>query len=354
MIASTRQTDQLPGTSPDARPPGRRWQRELADAITDPAELLAIAGLGAEWLDPARAAAARFPLRVPRAFAARIRRGDPTDPLLRQVLPLGVELEDTPGYVSDPVGDLTSVAAGGVLRKYAGRALLVTTGACGIHCRYCFRREFPYAEQLASARHWSDAVAAIATDADAHEVILSGGDPLSLADHKLAELTSALAGIPHVHRLRIHTRQPVVLPSRVDDGLLAWLRGLRWPVAVVLHANHAHELDAAVADALARLRGAGATLLNQSVLLRGVNDDVDSLATLSETLFATGVLPYYVHALDAVRGAAHFDVPDDEARALHDRLVAALPGYLVPRLVREVPGAAHKVSIASGGSSTAG
>jgi EF-P beta-lysylation protein EpmB len=354
MIASTRQTDQRPGDGPGARPTGRRWQRELADAITDPAELLALAGLGPEWLAPARAAAARFPLRVPRAYAARIRAGDPADPLLRQVLPLGLELEDTAGYVADPVGDLASVASDGVLRKYAGRALLVTTGACGVHCRYCFRREFPYGEQLASAGHWAGTVAAIAADPDAHEVILSGGDPLSLADHKLAELTTALAEIPHVRRLRIHTRQPVVLPSRVDDGLLAWLRGLRWPVAIVLHVNHARELDASVAEALARLRATGAQLLNQSVLLRGVNDSAAALGALSERLFECGVLPYYLHVLDRVRGSAHFDVPDDEARALHADLVAALPGYLVPRLVREVPGAAHKVSIASAGPPRAG
>jgi EF-P beta-lysylation protein EpmB len=349
MIASERQTDQRPGIGPGPRPAGRRWQHDLADAITDPAELVALAGLGPEWLAPARAAAARFPVRVPRAYAARIRPGDPADPVLRQVLPLGVELEDSAGYVSDPVGDLASVAADGVLRKYAGRALLVATGACGVHCRYCFRREFPYGEQLASARHWAGTVAAIAADPDAHEVILSGGDPLSLADHKLAELTAALAGIPHVRRLRIHTRQPVVLPSRVDDGLLAWLRGLRWPVAIVLHVNHAQELDATVGEALGRLRASGAQLLNQSVLLRGVNDSPAALSTLSERLFECGVLPYYLHVLDRVRGSAHFDVPDEEARALHAGLVAALPGYLVPRLVREVPGVAHKVSIASAG-----
>jgi EF-P beta-lysylation protein EpmB len=354
MIASTRQTDQRPGDGPGARSTGRRWQHEFADAITDPVELVALAGLGPEWLAPARAAAARFPVRVPRAYAARIRPGDPADPLLRQVLPLGVELEDTAGYVADPVGDLASVASDGVLRKYAGRALLVTTGACGVHCRYCFRREFPYGEQLASAGHWAGTVAAIAADPDAREVILSGGDPLSLADHKLAELTSALAEIPHVRRLRIHTRQPVVLPSRVDDGLLAWLRGLRWPVAIVLHVNHAQELDASVAEALVRLRATGAQLLNQSVLLRGVNDSTAALGTLSERLFECGVLPYYLHVLDRVRGSAHFDVPDDEARALHAGLSAALPGYLVPRLVREVPGAAHKVSIASAGLSPAG
>lgn len=354
MIASRLEAHQpTVGRAADRPSPGR-WQRELADAITDPADLLAIAGLGPEWLEPARRAAALFPLRVPRAYAGRIRRGDPSDPLLRQVLPLGAECDEVPGYLSDPVGDLTSLAAGGVLRKYAGRALLVTTGACAVHCRYCFRREFPYGEQLASARHWADAIAAIANDPDAHEVILSGGDPLSLADHKLAELTAALAAVPHVRRLRIHTRQPVVLPSRVDDGLLDWLRGVPWPIAMVLHVNHANELDDEVGAALARLRAAGVQLLNQSVLLRAVNDSPHALAALSERLFDLGVVPYYLHVLDRVRGSAHFDVPDAEARALHARLTEALPGYLVPRLVREVPGAPHKVSIASGGGRTDG
>lgn len=325
-----------------------QWQRELAAAVSNPAELLEIVGLGPEWLEPARRAAAAFPLRVPRAYLARVRRGDAADPLLRQVLPLGAELDDVPGFVADPVRDLDT-SHGGVLRKYAGRALLVATGACGIHCRYCFRREFPYGEHLASARHWSDAVATIAADTTIDEVILSGGDPLSLADHKLAELTDALRTVPHVRRLRIHTRQPVVLPSRVDDGLLAWLRSVPWPVAIVIHANHANELDDEVAGALDRLSTAGARLLNQSVLLRDVNDSVDSLAALSARLFDLGVLPYYLHVLDRVRGSAHFDVPDDEARALHAALADALPGYLVPRLVREVPGAPGKVSIASPG-----
>jgi EF-P beta-lysylation protein EpmB len=354
MIASSRPADQLTPTRAEVRPGAARWQRELADAITDPSELLEIAGLGTDWLEAARSAAAVFPLRVPRSYAARIRPGDPADPLLRQVLPIGAELATPPGYVADPVGDLASLAGGGVLRKYEGRALLIATGACGVHCRYCFRREFPYGDQLASARRWAGAVEAIAADPTITEVILSGGDPLSLADHKLAELTAALAGIPHLRRLRIHTRQPVVLPSRVDDGLLAWLHGLPWPVAVVLHANHANEIDASVAAAAARLRDAGATLLNQSVLLRGVNDSPDALAALSERLFDAGILPYYLHVLDPVRGSAHFDVPDEEARRLHATLTARLPGYLVPRLVREVPGAAHKVSIASVGTVPAG
>jgi EF-P beta-lysylation protein EpmB len=326
-----------------------RWQRELARAVTDPAELLDLVGLGPEWLEPARQAAARFPLRVPRPYLSRIRRGDAADPLLRQVLPLGAELGESAGFVADPVGDLAATAGGGVLRKYAGRALLVATGACGVHCRYCFRREFPYADELASAGQWGAALDVIRADPSLAEVILSGGDPLSLADHKLAALTDALAAIPHVRRLRVHTRQPVVLPSRVDDGLLAWLEALPWPVTFVLHANHAAELDDEVAAAIARLRKVGVHVLNQSVLLRGVNDSTAALAALSDRPHECGALPYYLHVLDRVRGSAHFEVQDDEARSLHAALTRTLPGYLVPRLVREVPGAPSKVSIASGG-----
>jgi EF-P beta-lysylation protein EpmB len=350
MIPASRGPDQH-GARDGRTTPGAasRWQHELARAVSDPAELIALVGLGAEWLEPARRAAARFPLRVPRPYLARVRRGDAADPLLRQVLPLAAELADTAGYLADPVGDLASAVGGGVLRKYAGRALLVATGACAVHCRYCFRREFPYAEQLASAGQWRGAVAAIRADPSITEVILSGGDPLSLADHRLEALTDALADVAHLRRLRVHTRQPIVLPSRVDDGLLRWLARLRWPVTFVLHANHAAELDAEVAAALAALRGARAQLLNQSVLLRGVNDSLAALAALAERLHEIGVLPYYLHVLDRVRGSAHFDVPEDEARRLHAALTRTLPGYLVPRLVREVPGAASKVSIPSAG-----
>jgi EF-P beta-lysylation protein EpmB len=321
------------------------WRQELADAVCDPAELFAILGLDQAALPAARAAAQRFPLRVPRGFVARMRRGDPRDPLLRQVLPLGAELDAVDGYGADPVGDLASSRAPGLLAKYRGRALLVATGACGVHCRYCFRREFPYADANPRADGWRAALDAIAADATIAEVILSGGDPLSLSDRRLAELVERIAAIPHVARLRIHTRQPVVLPSRVDDALLGWLGATRLRTVVVLHANHAHELDREVRAACARLAARGATLLNQSVLLRGVNDSADALVALSEALFAAGVLPYYLHQLDRVAGAAHFAVPDAEARALHAAAAERLPGYLVPRLVREVAGAPRKMPL---------
>jgi EF-P beta-lysylation protein EpmB len=330
-----------PGPAQPVAPPqpaGARWQRLWREAIRDPRELLDLLGLDPAALGVDDAAAAQFPLRVPRGFVARMRAGDPHDPLLRQVLPLGEEMKPMPGFSLDAVGDGLAKAGDGVIRKYRGRALLITTGSCAINCRYCFRRHFPYARETAAAGQWRQAVDLIAADASIDEVILSGGDPLSLATAKLAELTHALADIGHLRRLRLHTRLPVVLPERVDDELVSWLAGLPWPVTVVLHANHAHEFDGSVDAACARLREAGVTLLNQAVLLRGVNDDVDALAALSERGFRAGVLPYYLHQLDRVQGAAHFEIPDERARELHATLASRLSGYLVPRLVREVSG----------------
>jgi EF-P beta-lysylation protein EpmB len=323
----------------------RYWQRLWREAITDPRRLLEMLDLGhlAGALLPARETG--FAVRVPRGFAARMRRGDPADPLLLQVLPQAAELLDADGFGADAVGDMAARVAGGVLHKYAGRALLIATGSCAVNCRYCFRRHFPYAQETAAANRWQQAIEHIRSDASIEEVILSGGDPLSLATAKLAELTAALASIPHLRRLRIHTRLPVVLPERVDTELLAWLRRMPWPVAVVLHANHANEIDDSVVDACARLRDAGANLLNQSVLLRGVNDSVEALADLSARLFAAGVLPYYLHQLDRVAGAAHFAVEDDCAHELVTRLRGRLSGYLVPRLVREIAGGPAKTPL---------
>ena len=321
----------------------RTWQQELAEAITSPEELAAALGLSPRAFAGALEAGRRFRLRVPRSFVARMRPGDLSDPLLRQILPVGAELADDAAYGDDPVGERSALRAPALLQKYRGRALLITTPTCAVHCRYCFRREFPYAEQGGDAPRWSEALAEIAVDASLEEIILSGGDPLSLSNARLDNLTRALAAIPHVRRIRVHTRQPVVLPSRVDDGLLQWLRTSTLPMVIVLHVNHPNELDGELTEACAKLRATGATLLNQSVLLAGINDEVDVLADLSRRLFAAGVLPYYLHALDRVRGAAHFAVPDQRAQALAGQLAARLPGYLVPRLVREVAGAPAKV-----------
>lgn len=321
------------------------WQAEFARAITDPAVLLATLGLDPDLLPAAGAAAAAFPLRVPRGFVARMRAGDAGDPLLRQVLPLHVELQRPPGFSENPVGDLEAMRAPGVLHKYRGRVLLTATGACAVHCRYCFRRHFPYAEANASGDQWQPALAYIREDASIRELILSGGDPLSAGDHRLSALIRQADAIPHLARLRIHTRLPIVLPERIDDALLRWLSATRLQRVVVVHVNHANEIDGAVRAALAALADVGVTLLNQSVLLRGVNDSVEALADLSETLFAAGILPYYLHALDRVHGSAHFEVPEADALRLHDALAARLPGYLVPRFVREEPGAPAKTPV---------
>jgi EF-P beta-lysylation protein EpmB len=333
----------LTGTAAD-----RDWKRLWRDAIRDPRELLALLGLDALEDGLPQDASAQFPLRVPRGFVARMRRGDPSDPLLRQVLPVDDEDRIVPGFDLDAVGDAAARSASGVLQKYRGRALLVTTGSCAVHCRYCFRRHFPYDEEVAARDGWREAVATMRADATVEEVILSGGDPLSLATPKLAELTDALATIPHIRRLRIHTRLPVVLPERVDAELAAWLAKLPWPVAVVVHANHANEFDADVDAAIQRLRHTGCTVLNQAVLLRGVNDSVDVLSALSQRAYAAGVLPYYLHQLDRVAGAAHFEVEDSVALSLHAALAARLSGYLVPKLVREVAGDPGKRPLSAG------
>lgn len=322
------------------------WQQELARAFDRPSDLLAYLELPTGTPALPDDALRDFPLRVPRGYAARMRKGDPRDPLLLQVWGRPEEALDVPGFNEDAVGDRAALRAGGLLQKYEGRALVMATGACAVHCRYCFRRHFPYGEALASRDHWREALRELSADRSIREVILSGGDPLSLTDDKLARFTEALEFLPHVQALRIHTRLPVVLPGRVDDALLAWLGRGRLRTVVVIHANHANELDGEVEAALGRLAGAGATLLNQSVLLRGVNDSADALVRLSERLFACGVLPYYLHMLDRIRGAAHFDVPEMEARALLRDAAARLPGYLVPRLAREEAGAASKTVLA--------
>lgn len=317
--------------------PQADWRQLWRDAITDGRELLELLGLShlAERLP---AADAGFALRVPRGFAARMRVGDACDPLLLQVLPQLAELDQVSGFVADAVGDLAAREAQGVLHKYQGRALLIASGSCAVNCRYCFRRHFPYGEEMAAAGQWRQALDHIRQDSSINELILSGGDPLALATGKLEELSRGLADIPHVTRLRIHTRLPVVLPERIDGPFVAWLKALPLQKVVVLHVNHANEFDDNVDMACARLREAGATLLNQSVLLKGINDDADILAALSERMFAADVLPYYLHQLDRVQGAAHFEVTDVQAQSLIECLRGRLPGYLVPKLVREVGG----------------
>jgi EF-P beta-lysylation protein EpmB len=272
-------------------------------------------------------------------------KGNPDDPLLLQVLSQKLELDDQYGFQIDPVGDGPSAALPGLLHKYHGRVLLITTGACPVHCRYCFRRHYPYSDNQPDDKYWSDAMAYIANDNTIKEVILSGGDPLSLGTKRLRILSQQLAEIPHVTRLRIHTRMPVVLPERINQGFLDWLGNLPWKTLLVIHCNHAQELDSKVVSALTNLGATGTTLLNQSVLLKGINDSASTLINLSEALFSAGVLPYYLHLLDRVIGAAHFEVDEPQALKLMEEVQSRLPGFLVPRLVREVAGMAHKTPV---------
>lgn len=322
----------------------RSWQQELSEAFTDPLTLLAYLGIEEHGLDARwRDAASDFRMLVPRSYAARMQRGRPDDPLLRQVLPLADETLRIAGFAHDPVGDLIASPVAGLIHKYHGRALIVATGACAVNCRYCFRRHYPYARSSAHRNRWEPILTYLKEHDDISEVILSGGDPLVMDDARLRELGSYLTAIPHLRRLRIHSRLPVVLPRRVTSELIRWLGGLSLQTVVVIHANHPRELAADVPKALGQLNRAGVTLLNQSVLLRGVNDNVDTLAQLSEVLFENAVHPYYLHLLDRVEGAAHFLVETQRARAIHHELRCRLPGYLVPQLVSDREGAPAKL-----------
>ena len=320
------------------------WQNALREAVREPAELLDMLGLDPGSLDEFDPEASEFPFLVPRSFVARMRKGDPRDPLLLQVLPQRRERLDVPGFSRDPLGE-TAVAHNGVLKKYAGRALLVATAACPVHCRYCFRRHFPYAEQRADRNQWAPALEALRRTEAVTEVILSGGDPLSLGDRRVAELVAAIEELDFVDTLRVHTRFPIVLPARVNAALLEILSRTRLKTVLVVHCNHPNEIDDSVRAALQELKSTGSQLLNQSVLLLGINDTVDRLEALSRTLFNCGVLPYYLHLLDPVAGAAHFEVEESRARELIIGLQSRLPGYLVPRLARDVPGELSKTLV---------
>lgn len=324
----------------------RSWQQLLSDSITSPRELLARLDLPADkWLAGAEAGHRLFQTRVPEPFLARMERGNAADPLLRQVLPLNLETGEAEGFVSDPLEEDGAIQTTGLIRKYRSRALLMVTGQCAINCRYCFRRHFPYDEQRLGPADRQRVLDTLTASPEINEVIFSGGDPLAVNDQLLSQWASAISNIPHIRRIRLHTRLPVVIPQRVCDSLLAWIANTPVQVVMVLHINHAAEIDHSTRQALNQLRSAGVTLLNQSVILRGVNDNADALENLSEALFEAGVLPYYLHAFDPVAGAQHFDVPDEEARLLVRELLSRLPGFLVPRLVREIPGKPAKTPI---------
>ena len=321
------------------------WQRHLAEAIRDVDELWQLLALPPDALPAAREAAKRFPLLVPRGYLTRIASGRLDDPLLRQVLPLAPELDDAPGFVVDPLEEGGCSPVPGLLHKYEGRALLVSTAACAVHCRYCFRRHYPYHDVARRGAWWEPSMEYLRAHPEIDELLLSGGDPLTLPDGILDALMRAAEDIPHLRRIRFHTRVPIVLPERIDDGFLQLMANRRLPVVMVVHANHRQELAGAVGQACLRLRRAGVTILNQSVMLAGVNDDPAILVELSRALFEVGVLPYYLHVLDRVAGAAHFLRSDKDVLAIHREVAARLPGYLVPRLVREEAGAPGKTPL---------
>lgn len=325
--------------------PGPGWQQSLVNVIRDLDELLTALQLSPDRAPYDLSHCRDFPLRVPREFVARMQPGNWHDPLLLQVLPLARELAYQPGFEADPLGEASANPVPGLIHKYRGRVLVIVSGGCGIHCRYCFRRHFPYAENNPGRADWEGMLDYIRADTSIHEVILSGGDPLVASNRLLADLVRQLAAIPHLQTLRVHTRLPIVIPQRVDPDCLAWLTTSRLKPVVVVHANHANEIDSNVRGALLRLRAAGVTTLNQAVLLAGVNDSLEQLIALSEQLFDAGTLPYYLHLLDRVDGAADFDVPEHRAIELVQGMLANLPGYLVPRLVREVAGAASKIPL---------
>lgn len=316
------------------------WQKILAQGFSSAVELLDFLHLPRTLADPL--AEQQFKTRVPRGFAERMQLGNPLDPLLLQVLAVSEELQVTEGYSDDPLVECAVNPVPGLIHKYSSRVLLTLTGACAINCRYCFRRHFPYEDNNPGRSGWGAALDYIRADSRINEVILSGGDPLLVKDNVLVELFSQLSLIDHVRTVRIHTRIPVVLPERVEDGLLECLSNTRLNKVVVLHCNHPQELNEAVANACSLLRQSGCHLLNQSVYLTGINNNAATLTALSERLFACGVLPYYLHVLDKVAGAAHFDAPIHDVFDVFQEMQRLLPGYLVPRLAREESGKLHK------------
>ena len=326
------------------KPDAPAWQRDMQVAFRTLDALLSHLELHQGDAPHPLLADSSFPILVPRSFAARMRKGDWRDPLLLQVLPLGAETAVVPGFVDDAVGDLESQPVPGLLHKYQGRALMLPASNCAVNCRYCFRRGFPYGELPKSGARWEAAWKYLEEHADIGELILSGGDPLVLDNRRLSGILEKAQAIPHLTTLRIHSRLPIVLPSRIETGLLSLLSEFASvkTLVMVVHANHPEEIRGDCAEALARLRGTGALLLNQSVLLRGVNDSAPILAELSRGLAACGVLPYYLHQLDRVKGTAHFEVPEAEGREILDSLRRNLPGYLLPRYVREEPGEPSK------------
>ena len=324
----------------------KNWQSQLSDLITDPSELLHVLELSSEQLlSGAIMASEQFKLRVPRAFVRKMQVGNPLDPLLLQVLPHHLELEEHPEFVTDPLGEEAANQMPGVLHKYQSRFLLTLTGACAIHCRYCFRRHFPYQENLPKNEDWLKIKHYIEQNPSINEVILSGGDPLTLSNRKLALWIERLSSLDQIKIVRIHSRVPIVIPNRLDEEFISILKNSRLRIIVVVHSNHASELDDYTCSKLLQLSLHHITVLNQVVLLKGVNDSAQSLTELSYRLFEARVMPYYLHVLDKVKGAQHFDLRSSQIDQIYNDVLASLPGYLVPKLVREIAGEKNKTPL---------
>lgn len=322
---------------------GLGWQRAFSNGVRSVEELLEYVEVSFSEVNlPNTKQMGYFPLRVPFRYAEKIHKGNSQDPLLLQVLPSAQEFEPQPGFSQDPLDEARFSPVPGVIHKYPNRVLLVTTQACAIHCRYCFRRHFPYEENAISSSRLESAIEYIRGQTQIDEVILSGGDPLSVGDSKLLSLLTKLAGINHIKRLRIHSRLIATLPERVTPELVHGLMGLAKPMVMVVHVNHAQEIDELFDAAVFKIKQAGVHVLNQSVLLAGVNDCSATLRALHERLFQAGVLPYYLHLLDPVEGARHFDVTETKASEIVNQLLTQSPGYLVPKLVTEQPGLLSK------------
>ena len=320
------------------------WQKELANVVTDPKTLLELLDISPDAYQQHFAARKLFPVRVPRPLLSRIKKGDINDPILKQVMPLDVEFSITEGYSEDPLEEHDTVAPG-LLHKYKHRVLMMVKTGCAINCRYCFRRHFPYADNSLNKERWQQALTYINNHSEINEVIFSGGDPLMANDEHLQWLVDQIENIAHIKRLRIHTRLPVVIPQRITPALVNTFSATKLKVAIVFHINHANEIDEMVAQAIEPLRAARIPLFNQSVLLKGINDCANTLAELSESLFDVGIQPYYLHLFDKVQGVAHFDLTEDEAKKITLALMAILPGFLMPKLVREIAGENSKTPI---------
>ncbi|MBM6551414.1 EF-P beta-lysylation protein EpmB [Marinomonas ostreistagni] len=322
------------------------WSTELAQALKTPAELLPLLGLDAQDLPKAAQAMDSFRMLVPKPFVERMGYGDPQDPLLKQVLADDIEMQPVSGYVKDPLDEGNHNPQKAIVHKYERRVLIITTGICAVNCRYCFRRHFPYGDNQLAQKEWDSVISYLEQHPEVNEVILSGGDPLMLKDSQLAKQVARLEALPQLKRLRIHSRLPIVIPSRINDEFISWIQQTRLDVILVLHSNHANEIDQTIAHKVALLKQAGVTVLNQGVILKGVNDSVSAQVDLSEALFAAGILPYYMFTLDPIEGGAHFDVSLTEAQQLMGQVAHKLPGYLMPKLAKEIPGQPAKTVLA--------